>query len=260
MLAATFLRFTRACLWVCCLGFFLAACQSPRPPDPADPTEPSASATDPTDPADTTEPTDPPTDPADPTGPILVDPLRLLEVYTYTLSDQDIAYGVVRNDSKVNLSKVRLYITFYDTAGEELYSAEAEVMRTLVRPKQETPFVVRSPKPGTFADQVTHGMSATWEITSQDTNRDVKVSSYRLAASGAGTRLSGSVVNNSSRSVQQVRVIYKCFRDSTNLVGVGYAPIAQEPLAAGQSSTYEARLELPDVRKCEMFTEAFSVP
>jgi len=145
--------------------------------------------------------------------------------------------GEVRNDSNLDVGHTDITVTFYDSAGAIIGTANGETMLDVIPPGEKSPFVITLSRPPGLAS---HSLRAVARPVAPKQGAQLVVSEVRRFEDDAGFfHVKGTVKNVGSSTARRVKVAAVIYARDNRVINVGFTYGSPPKLAPGQQASYD---------------------
>ena len=147
--------------------------------------------------------------------------------------------GEVRNDSTLNVGKITVIVSVYDSTGSFISEARGETMLDNLAPGQRSPFLLSLPRP---AGMNNYSIKAVGRPVPPELASQVTVKQSRAYEDVAGFyHVKGIIENSGSVLVQQPRVIVILYGRGDGIINVGFDQLLQSRLEPSEQAEFDVR-------------------
>ncbi len=145
--------------------------------------------------------------------------------------------GEVRNDSNLDVGKTDIAITFYDTAGAVVGTANGKTMLEVIPPGEVSPFLITLSHP---LGMVSYSVRAVARPVPPKLNAQLSVVEVKRYEDEAGFfHVKGVVANTGSVEAKRAKVIAVIYGRGGGVINVGFTYLSPPILAPGERASYE---------------------
>lgn len=145
--------------------------------------------------------------------------------------------GEVRNDSNLDVGHTNITVTFYDSAGAIIGTANGKTMLDVLPPGKKSPFVITLSRPPGLAS---HSLRAVARPATARRGAQLAVSEMRRFEDDAGFfHVKGTVKNVGNSVAKRVKVAAVIYARDNRVINVGFTYANPPKLAPGQEAAYD---------------------
>jgi hypothetical protein len=145
--------------------------------------------------------------------------------------------GEVRNDSNLNVGQTDIAITFYDSAGAVVGTANGETMLEVIPPGGISPFLITLSHP---LGMVSYSVRAVARPVTPKLNAQLSVVEVKRYEDEAGFfHVKGVVANTGSVVAKRAKVVAVIYGRGGGVINVGFTYLSPPILAPGERANYE---------------------
>jgi hypothetical protein len=145
--------------------------------------------------------------------------------------------GEVRNDSNLDVGQTDITVTFYDSAGTIIGTANGETMLDVIPPGEKSPFIITLTRPAGLAS---HSLRAVARPVSPESDAQLTVSTVKRFEDEAGFfHIKGTIENVGSTTARRVKVGAVVYNRDDRVINVGFTYANPPKLAPGETASYD---------------------
>lgn len=145
--------------------------------------------------------------------------------------------GEVRNDSNVDVGQSDIAITFYDTSGAIVGTANGETILEVIPPGEISPFLITLSRP---PGMVSYSVRAVARPVTPRLNAQLSVVEVKRYEDDAGFfHVKGVVANTGSVEIKRAKVVAVIYGRGGAVINVGFTYLSPPTLAPGERASYE---------------------
>jgi hypothetical protein len=145
--------------------------------------------------------------------------------------------GEVRNDSNLDAGQTDITVTFYDTAGAVIGTANGETILDVIPPGEISPFLITLSRPPGIAS---YSLRAVARPVAPELNAQLSVVQVKRYEDDTGFfHIQGVVENTGSVVARRTKVVAIIYGRGGSVINVGFTYVNPPILAPGQRAKYE---------------------
>ena len=146
--------------------------------------------------------------------------------------------GEFRNDSNVEVGQTDITVTFYDTAGAVIGTANGETMLETISPGEKSPFLIALTRPPGFASYSIRAVGR--HVPAAKQSAQLSVVEVRRYEDEAGFfHIEGIIQNTGNTTARRTKVAAIIYGRDHGVINVGFTYVNPPTLDPGEQATYE---------------------
>lgn len=145
--------------------------------------------------------------------------------------------GEVRNDSPMDIGQAHIAVTFYDSTGAVIATADGETLLEVIPPGETAPFLVTVSRPAGFTS---YSLRAVGRPVQPKHGAQLAITQVKRFEDEAGFfHIKGTIQNTGSSISERTKVVAIIYGRGNNIINLGFTYVDPPTLAPGEHANYE---------------------